>query len=567
MCEFQAPYLLFYAYLPALFLSFVFAFFILFADRKSQINRNLFVFIILFSFWILNDLFAWLVHDQSMNLTIERLSLLEVFSVLFFLYFAHAFSGKNLSIVKKVILAVPFLPILGLLFTNYNVYVVDYDTCQNQNGLLYPYLYLIVIIYITWSVKKLLSSYKENKNEQKRKQVKIIVWAIIFFATWFLALVSGWYLLTTNKIEGGDMIYLFLPLGMVIFIGMLSTAIVRYSLFNIKLIASQVLTYAIWILIGSQFFFVKDNPTSIVLAAVTLLLSIIFGIVLIRSVKLESQRKEELQLMADALAVSNDKLRKLDNAKTEFISIASHQLRTPLTAIKGFVALLLEGSYGDINNEMKSALTNVHVAAERLINLVEDLLNVSRIESGRMEYKKEEQSISKLLKELESIFEIVAKNKGLSFEVKKTEASLPNVLIDDSKMREVLSNLIDNALKYTERGGVAVRAEYGPTSNYKPQESAEPAKLGQRVEHENTGANGFVRVIVSDTGIGIPATELPYLFSKFSRGKDTSRLHVGGTGLGLFVGKNIVEAHGGHIWAESDGDGLGSRFIVELLAV
>ncbi len=558
MCEFQTPQLLFYAYLPALFLSLVFAFFILFADRKSQINRNLFMFVILFSFWILNDLFAWLVHDQSTNLTIERLSLLEVFSVPFFLYFAYAFSGKTFSITKKIVLVLPFLPMLIFLFTDYNVYVVDRSTCQNQNGLLYMYLYLIVVVYISWSAKKLLSFYKKSKDEQKRKQIKIITRAIIFFATWFLLIMGGWYLLTANKIEDGDAIYLFLPLGMVIFIAMLSTAIVKYRLFNIKLIAAQALTYGIWILIGSQFFFV-ENKVNIILIPITLVLSIIFGIVLIRSVKLGNERKEELQIMADRLAVSNDELRKLDNAKTEFISIASHQLRTPLTAIKGFVSLLLEGAYGEINPEAREAINKIHLSGERLIRLVEDLLNVSRIEAGRMIFEKKPGQFEDVMKEICEGLELLAKEKNLYLDWKLPEQKLPKFDFDQAKIKEVVSNLVENAIKYTDRGGVTVRVQHRQFPNNSQVSIRHLADKSQ-----NEGMYEAIRFTVSDTGIGIPKDEISNLFKKFSRGKNTKRLNATGTGLGLFVVKNIVENHNGKIWIESEGEGRGTRFIVEL---
>jgi len=121
----------------------------------------------------------------------------------------------------------------------------------------------------------------------------------------------------------------------------------------------------------------------------------LFGYMLIKSVKLEVERKEQLQKMSDSLAQANDQLRKLDNAKTEFISIASHQLRTPVTAIKGFASLLMEGSYGEISAGVQGALEKMYVSSERLVNLIEDLLNVSRIESGRLTFAFENASVEK----------------------------------------------------------------------------------------------------------------------------------------------------------------------------
>jgi len=549
MCDFQVPHLLFYAYLLTLFLSVVFGFLILFSDRKSQVNRNLFVFIALFSFWILDDLMAWLIHVQRINVLIDRLAIIETFSVLFFLYFIFAFLEKNISTGKKLILAIPYLPMILFMFTNYNIYVVDEAGCQNQIGLLYGYVFLVVFVYMTTSVMEIIKGYKKAVDEKKKKQIRIIGWSITFFVSWFLILVATRYFLVFNNVAWGDNVFLFVPLGMVIFIGMLSSAIVRYKLFNIKLIAAQALTYSIWLLIGSQFFFV-ENRVNIVLIAITLLFSVVFGVVLIRSVRAEIQRKEELQIMADRLAVANDELRKLDNAKTEFISIASHQLRTPLTAIKGFVSLLLEGAYGEVNPEAREAINKIHLSGERLIRLVEDLLNVSRIEAGRMIFEKKPGQFEDVVKEICEGLEMLAREKNLYLDWKLPKEKLPSFDFDASKMKEVVSNLVENAIKYSDKGGVTVRVERTQqTTNDKSQDG---------------GTQEIIRFTVSDTGIGIPADEIPNLFKKFSRGKNTKRLNATGTGLGLFVVKNIVENHGGKIWIESKGEGMGTKFVVEL---
>ncbi len=250
-----------------------------------------------------------------------------------------------------------------------------------------------------------------------------------------------------------------------------------------------------------------------------------------------SINNKRLQMMADRMAVANDQLRKLDNAKSEFISIASHQLRTPLTAIKGFISLLLEGSYGEISKDVRETLNKVYLSNERLIGLVEDLLNISRIESGRIEYKFEKIKLEDVCQEIMDTFVIRAKEKHLKIELKLPENPLPKILTDKKKIREVISNLVDNALKYTPKGWVKVTL----------------LQVADKVQ-----------IRVSDTGIGIPAEEIPHLFAKFSRGKDISRINTGGTGLGLYVGKKMVESLHGKIWVESKGVNLGSVFIIEI---
>jgi signal transduction histidine kinase len=182
-------------------------------------------------------------------------------------------------------------------------------------------------------------------------------------------------------------------------------------------------------------------------------------------------------------------------------------------------------------------LNKVYLSNERLIELVEDLLNLSRIESGRMEYKFEKINLGEVCQEIYDTFVLRAKEKNLSLDLVLAQNSDMTAMVDKNKIREVISNLVDNALKYTLKGGVKVKL----------------ADVGENI-----------RISIIDTGIGVPAEEIPYLFSKFSRGKDISRLNTGGTGLGLHVGKKMVEAIGGKIWIESEGVNRGSTFSIEV---
>ena len=245
----------------------------------------------------------------------------------------------------------------------------------------------------------------------------------------------------------------------------------------------------------------------------------------------------ELKDMNEKLVIAYEKLHQLDRAKTEFISIASHQLRTPLTSIKGFISLLLDGTYGKISKTTRDVLEKVFISNERLIKLVEDLLNISRIESGKLVFRFIKGDISKLASDVVDSFELAAKNKKLKLEYRAPKKKVPEIYFDNDKMREVISNLVDNSIKYTKKGTVGVTVEAGKE---------------------------FVKVIVSDSGMGIAKEELRYIFEKFQRGKDSGTTHTEGVGLGLYVCEKIVKSHDGRIWAESDGIEKGSRFVIEL---
>ncbi|KKQ04413.1 MAG: Multi-sensor signal transduction histidine kinase, partial [Candidatus Moranbacteria bacterium GW2011_GWE2_36_40] len=373
----------------------------------------------------------------------------------------------------------------------------------------------------------------------------------------FIAILINVVLVDLIKNSVNYTFYSRLGIYSVVFLNVFSGyAIIKHRLLNIKIIYTELLALGVIVLSLVQLFTAKGVSEFISQGLIFVALTF-FAYKLVRSVEVEIERKDELQTMANKLAIANDELRKLDNAKTEFISIASHQLRTPITAIKGFSSLLLEGSYGEVSESVRGALDKIYVSAERLVNLIEELLNVSRIESGRLQYAFAPESVEKIINELYDNFILIAKNKKFYLDLKFSKTKIPEIVMDASKIKELVSNFIDNALKYTEAGGVTINTELRDSGVFIDEK-------GFVIANQKSEFGKVVRITVSDTGIGIPKEEIPYLFKKFSRGKDVSRLHVGGTGLGLYVGKAIAEAHHGQVWVESDGAGKGSRFIIEI---
>jgi len=247
--------------------------------------------------------------------------------------------------------------------------------------------------------------------------------------------------------------------------------------------------------------------------------------------------KKEVAKQTKELIEANDKLTKLDQAKSEFISIASHQLRTPLSIIKGYISMILEGNFGPLTPGEKDSLDKVYKSNERLIDLVEGLLNISRIESGRLQFSFENKQLEELVASVYDELAIRAGAKNLKFEFIKPKTKLPAVNMDESKMRQVVMNLIDNSIKYTAIGSVTVSL---------------------KKQKDN------ILFCVTDTGVGIRPEDLPNLFKKFSRGTGSALINAEGTGLGLFVAKKMIESHGGRIWAESTGRDKGSQFYFEM---
>ena len=252
------------------------------------------------------------------------------------------------------------------------------------------------------------------------------------------------------------------------------------------------------------------------------------------NIKLE----DEVTRKTAQLRKANVQLRQLDEAKSDFISIASHQLRTPLTVIKGYISMMQEGSFGPVPPVIMENLEKLYISNERLISLVEDLLNISRIESGKQEYKWAEIHLEDLAKEVAENLKKIAQDKGLKLFFQPPVQPTPLVAADSDKIHEVMMNFVDNAIKYTPQGEINIYVEPKPA--------------------------GFVTFCVQDTGKGISAEAKAMLFKKFSRGKGSFTMHTEGLGLGLYVAKLFMEAHKGKIWAESEGDGKGSKFCFSL---
>lgn len=546
-CYTEIPSLLYYSHIPPAIIVLLFGFFVLIKNKENKLSGILlFLISIIFSFWALLDVMLWRTYSSITMMSLWSLfGMLYVLIYILGLYFVYVMiDKKDISINKKYILSALLLPIIFLTSTKYNLNVFDVVNCEPLESQYFnSYQYLVGIIALIWIIVLVYLRHKKAERDSK-KQVLLIGLGILSFLIAF-----SWSEIIGSLTKKWEVTQYGL-FGMPVFMAFLAYLIVRYKAFNIKLIATQALIAALIIGIGSQFFFIQ-NQTNIILNGITLILVLGFGYMLVRSVKLEikqrealeiankeiSERKEELQKISDSLSIANDKLHQLDKAKSEFISIASHQLRTPPTSIKGFGSLILEGTYGEISDPVRKAVEKMYISNERQLHLVEDLLNISRIEAGRMEFAFQPEQIENLVNEAVMTLELSAKNNNLYLQWQKPQTPLPKLNIDATKIKEVISNMVDNAVKYTKKGGVTVRAESDDQS---------------------------VRIIVSDTGIGMDKEELENIFEKFRRGKDVSRHNTNGTGLGMFIAKKVTDAHKGKIWAESDGQGKGSRFILEL---
>lgn len=248
--------------------------------------------------------------------------------------------------------------------------------------------------------------------------------------------------------------------------------------------------------------------------------------------------EKKVEERTEDLTQANMRLQELDKKKSEFVSISSHQLRTPLTAIKGYASLLLEGSYGEVPEKLKDPLQKIFDSSTLMTVTISDFLDVAKIEEGKMQYDTTVFDLKQLVTEVVTEFKAIAARKNITL----TFLPTPNACMakaDSGKVRQILNNLLDNSLRYTTEGTIEVLM---------------------------TCDSGKHIVSVSDTGIGMSKSVVASLFHKFMRAENASRHAVNGTGLGLYVNKQMIDAMGGRIWAESPGEGKGSTFHIELPA-
>ena len=323
-----------------------------------------------------------------------------------------------------------------------------------------------------------------------------------------------------------------------LYVILVAYAIARHRLFDIRIVFAELFTLAIWL-----FAFVRlllsDGQREIIINAAFLAGVLGFGALVLKSVNKVVEQREQLQRLTTDLEKANSRLRELDQQKSEFVSIASHQLRSPLTSVMGYASMLAEGTFGKMPQGAKEALERIVESSRLMAASVEDFLNVSRIEQGRMKYDRTTFDVLKLIRTVYEEQKPIAAKKGLSLQVELPEEEIL-IFADLGKIKQVLTNLVDNAMKYTPRGRITMRA--------------------LRTEPE------LLRIEVSDTGVGISQETLPTLFDKFVRSRNAHEVNVTGTGLGLYVAKEIVKAHHGKIWAESEGEDHGATFIIELAA-
>jgi signal transduction histidine kinase len=322
--------------------------------------------------------------------------------------------------------------------------------------------------------------------------------------------------------------------GMIFLVGITAYAIVRHQFLDTKVIVVEALSIFFVLLFGVNILN-KDYPYARLVDIFTFMLSIVIASFIIRNVRKEVNQRQELERLTRKLEETNIRLGDLSRFKSQILSIASHQIKSPLAIMKGYLTLILQNTYGPVEGDVRKSLEKVKESADGLTALIEDLLNLRKAEEGKMDYHFANVDLRTLITPIVDNFTPVAARKGIEL-IFTPPAEPLCVSADGEKLKQVFQNLVDNSLKYTPKGFIKVELGF---------------------------AAGKAQISVSDSGLGMAPELLPRLFGEFVRDARVET-QIQGSGFGLYVAKKIVEAHGGTIRAESEGEGKGSAFIVTL---
>lgn len=526
--------LIYYSHFGPIIVSLLIGFLVLLNNPRALVNRILFALTMFFSLWVYLDLILWgSEKPQYIMFVWSVLTYVELLIYAAGLYLVALFAnkGKDVSQGAKLAVMAFFIPLILFAHTPYNLQGFDYTNCDREaiEGPLWQYLYIIELFFIGWATIIASRGYKKIAEERERRQLLVVSLGTILM---LLLFTSGNFIVTyfLSVDWSYEQYKLF---GMPIFVAFIAYSIVTLKTFNAKLMAAQALVASLAIAVLSLLF-LQTIPNIRIIAGITFVFVCVIGYLLIRSVKREVEQRERIEKLAGELAQTNERQEGL-------IHFIGHEVKGFLTKDEGAFAAIVQGDFGVPPDGMKPFAEHALEESRQGVESVSNILKASNLKKGTVSFTKEPLDLATLVAVAVERAKPAADAKKLGLHIIVDPAGAPYmVTVDKANVHDhVLRNLIDNAVSYTPSGSVDIFLKK---------------------------ENGKVIFSVKDTGIGITEEDKQRLFTEGGHGKDSQKVNAHSTGYGLYIAKQIVEAHGGTIHAESEGPGKGSTFIVELPA-
>lgn len=511
--------LIYYSHLFAGLASLTLGISIYISNRNSLSARVFLGLVFTFAVWVFSDLVLWADADPSNIMFFWSVAnLIEPFVYVFSLYFLITYGDeKDAGRKTKIALIALVTPTILLTPTSLGLLGFNYTNCDREvvEGLLVYYGYFIELCVSFWAVIYSLRKYKTLLSSKKR-EFFIVTFGMILF---LLIFASG---NIVGSISENWTIGQYGLFGMPLFLAFMTYALSRYQVFKSKIFGAQLLIGAVWVLVGSLLFIV-DLSLMRTLVTITLLALIPFGILLVRGVKKEIALSTELQLA--------------NTRQQETMRFVTHEVKGYLTDGAAALDALRTGAFGPATPDMRTMIGEALVKNRAAVREIQNFLRIADFKTGKVAYGMKQFDFKKMLDESLVTPTENAKAKGLTFTIDIAPADYTMVGDGDQVLNHVIVNLVNNAINYTPTGNVVVRLE----------------------RKANT-----IHVSVKDSGVGLTEDDKKVLFTEGGHGKESRLVNPHSTGYGLFIAKQIVDAHQGKIWAESAGRGTGATFFVEL---
>ena len=488
---------------------------VFFRSKNSITSRSFFFFSVVTIFWGLSNYFLYKYSDPAQTLLALRFHIfLTIWHAYAFFQLAYVFPSEQkvlplwhrygllpLAFFSSTLLLIPFV------FKEVSklIPVEEIANPEKSQGII-----LAAIVTFSFFAAGIFALFRRigvSKGDERRQ-------VMLMFTG--MSLTAGLLLLFSFILPLGFKNFNFVPYGaLFIFPVIVFTAYAIYivELFHVKNIFAGLFTFFLCT-VSLVELVLADTVEQLLLRVAVFLLTIIIGIQLVKNTF-------EIELA--------------NEQKSELMSFATHEIRTPITVMRGYATMLLDGDRGEINGQVKDLLQKIMIAGNDVTTLLSEYLDKSKIELGQLEYAPSRFDVKTTVNELLVIFRVHADQKNIKLTKSVPKSPKCEVYVDQSRFKEVLTNIIDNAIKYTPEGSISVSV---------------------------TNDKGLVTVSIIDTGVGIEKEVMPSLFKEFSRA-DLQKVNILGSGLGLYLAKKFTEAQRGKIWAESDGKNKGSRFYVQ----
>ena len=513
------------------------AFWVYSADRKKRLNQWFAIMTFFVVLWVDFAFLGYKAREDFWAAIFYRLNWGSVALFLisaFYFYILYFLKEKSKHLIlEKFILLIGILLAISSVFSSFIIEEVIIQPWGAEiifgsgNILFNFYSFFVALLVILFLTKRYF--YFPRKEKLKVQYFLIGTFLFVLFNIIFnIALPSATK--TVAYQHFGDYSAIFL-------LGFTAYAIVKRELFDIKVVLTSIFVSLIAILLLFDIFFFTPDFLHQLFKILILTIFLYFGYFLIKSVLNEIKRREQLEKLTLKLEKVNVRLKKLLKMKEEFLHITSHQLRTPLTAIRGMVSMWCEGDFKKLPQTKKEEIKKrIYLSTERLNNITNDMIDAMELEGGGWLEQHNFKSIflPQIIQETIETLKTNFDKKGLYIKFNYPK-NLPKIQGAENYLRQVFMNLIDNAQKYTPKGGVNISLKK---------------------------ENNFLACEIADTGIGISQEDKERLFKKFSRGKRAEHFYTSGTGLGLFIVKKIIEEHQGKISVFSKGENKGTTFRV-----